>query len=75
MKREERKKMVEMNETSRLIKKIANDFGYESDHCYITSYGKPEVCIRPKDRSFHSFYPEIYLRGHWDLGRKQYVVE
>ena len=75
MKKSERTKKMESNETTRLIKKIANDHGYEAVGCYVCSYGKPEVDIIAKDRGFHSFYPQIYLRGHWEFQRQVYVTE
>lgn len=66
MKRAERKNIVRANETNRKIKTLANAYGYEAGECYITTYGKPEICVRPKDRTHRSFTPDLYMRGHWN---------
>lgn len=75
MKRTERKNIVKANETNKEIKALANAHGYEAAESYITSYGKPEIGIRPKDRFSRCFTPEIYMRGHWDMTAKEYIVE
>lgn len=75
MKRQERQELVRKNKTNQEIKKLADAYGYCASEGYICTYGKPELSIRPKDRSHRSFYPCLYMRGHWDIADQTYIVE
>ena len=75
MKRAERIESAKSDLLVQHIKGVIATYGYDCSYMYVTSYGKPEVNVRPKDRSFRSFTPEIYMRGHWDLAEKEYVIE
>jgi len=75
MKRAERQAKVRANKTNQEIRALADAYGYYSSEAYITTYGKPELSIRPKDRTHHSFYPCIYMRGHRDIADQTYVIE
>ena len=75
MKRAERIKSVKDNLLVQHIKGVINTYGYDCDYIYVTSYGMPHIDIRPKDRSFHWFTPEIFMRGHWEFEDKKYVID
>ena len=75
MKRAERIESVKNDLLVQHIKGVINTYGYDCSYIYVTSYGKPEINVRSKDRSFHWFTPDIYMRGHWDIAEKKYLVE
>lgn len=73
MKRQERIDSVKNDLLVQHIKGVIEAYGYDCDYMYVASYGKPEVNVRPKER--RSFTPDIYMRGHWDIAEKKYVID
>ena len=53
MKRAERIKSVKDNLLVQHIKGVINNYGYDCEYIYVSSYGMPHIDVRPKDRSFH----------------------
>lgn len=60
MTREQRITQWRKNPTVEKMMDICEHWGYVCDRAWIESYGWLTLGIYPKDRSFHSFYPEIY---------------
>lgn len=75
MKRAERIESVKSDLFVQHIKGVIATYGYDCSYVYVTSYGKPCIDIRPKIKFSRDFTPDIYMRGHWDMEEKKYVIE